>query len=52
PLIPEVRAAGDAGAPLVATDPLGEAANHFTAIAVEILARLEKKQPAATPPVV
>ena len=50
PLIPEVRAAGDAGAPLVATEPLGEAANHFTAIAVELLARLEKKQPSSLPP--
>jgi ATP-binding protein involved in chromosome partitioning len=50
PLIPEVRAAGDAGAPLVATEPLGEASNHFTAIAVELLARLEKKQPSAQPP--
>ncbi len=47
PLIPEVRAAGDAGAPLVASEPLGEAANHFTAIAVELLARLEKKSAAA-----
>lgn len=47
PLIPEVRAAGDAGAPLVASDPLGEAANHFTAIAVELIARLEKKSAAA-----
>jgi ATP-binding protein involved in chromosome partitioning len=43
PLIPEVRAAGDVGAPLVASEPLGEAANHFTAIAVELIARLEKK---------
>jgi len=52
PLIPEVRAAGDAGAPLVAVDPNSEAARHFTAIAVELLARLEKKTPAAQPPVI
>ncbi len=54
PLIPEVRAAGDAGTPLVAAQPGGEAARHFAAIAAELLARLEKKRaaPAATPPTV
>ncbi len=50
PLIPEVRAAGDAGAPLVASQPNGEAARHFSAIAAELLARLEKKQTAAHAP--
>ncbi len=50
PLIPEVRVAGDAGAPLVATQPDGEAAQHFTHIVVELLARLEKKTPSDTPP--
>lgn len=50
PLIPEVRAAGDAGAPLVASEPSGEAAKHFTAIAAELLARLEKKAAAGKPP--
>ncbi len=43
PLIPEVREAGDAGAPLVACEPEGEAARHFAAIAAELIARLEKK---------
>ncbi len=52
PLIPEVRVAGDAGAPLVASQPEGEAARHFDAIVVELLARLEKKTPATQPPVV
>lgn len=49
PLIPDVRSAGDEGLPLVASEPEGEAARHFTRIAVEILARLDKKasQPAA-----
>lgn len=47
PLIPEVRVAGDTGAPLVATQPDGEAARHFNAIVIELLARLETK--AATP---
>ena len=50
PLLPEVRSAGDAGAPLVASEPHGEAANHFTAIAVELIARLEKKSAAAARP--
>ena len=50
PLIPEVRAAGDAGAPLVAVNPNGEAARHFTAIAIELIARLEKKHAAAQTP--
>ncbi len=50
PLIPEVRAAGDAGAPLVASEPSGEAAKHFTAIAAELLARLEKKAGAGKAP--
>ena len=50
PLIPEVRAAGDAGAPLVATEPAGEAAKHFTAIAAELLSRLEKKAAAGKAP--
>lgn len=42
PLIPEVREAGDAGAPLVACEPEGEAAGHFAAIAAELIARLER----------
>ena len=41
---------GDAGAPLVAVEPNSEAARHFTAIAEELLARLEKKQASAQPP--
>jgi ATP-binding protein involved in chromosome partitioning len=52
PLIPEVRVAGDAGTPLVAQAPDGEAAQHFTNIVVELLARLEKKTPSAEPPVI
>jgi ATP-binding protein involved in chromosome partitioning len=50
PLIPEVRAAGDAGSPLVAVNPNGEAARHFTAIAIELIARLEKKHAAPHAP--
>ncbi|TAG33109.1 MAG: DUF59 domain-containing protein [Verrucomicrobia bacterium] len=49
PLIPEVRSAGDAGTPLVATDPTGDAAKHFTAIVVELLARLEKREKTLQP---
>lgn len=54
PLIPEVREASDTGAPLVAVEPLGEAANHFNSIVVELLARLEKKTsaPSEKPPVI
>ncbi len=47
PLFPEIRSAGDAGAPLVATQPGHPAAEHFNAIARELLARLENKIPAS-----
>ncbi len=50
PLIPEVRSAGDAGTPLVASQPEGEAARHFSAIVAELLVRLEKKTPSNQPP--
>ncbi|HXA13993.1 MAG TPA: Mrp/NBP35 family ATP-binding protein [Opitutaceae bacterium] len=40
PLIPEIRAGGDAGAPLVVSAPQGEAAEAFRAIALAMLARL------------
>ena len=43
PLFPDIRSAGDAGAPLVATRPDHPAADHFNQIARELLARLEKK---------
>lgn len=43
PLFPEIRSAGDAGAPLVATQPGHPATGHFEAIARELLARLDKK---------
>lgn len=52
PLIPEVRSAGDAGTPLVAIEPTGEAARHFTSISVELLARLEKRETAFQAPVI
>jgi len=45
PLFAEIRSAGDAGAPLVATQPEHPAAAHFNAIAQELLARLDKKIP-------
>jgi len=52
PLLPEIRAGGDAGLPLVADQPKGAAAAAFHAIAVELLARLEKKSATAQAPVV
>jgi ATP-binding protein involved in chromosome partitioning len=52
PLIPDVRSAGDAGTPLVAIEPNGEAAGHFAAIAAELLARLDKKAASPAAPVI
>ncbi len=43
PLIPEIRAGGDAGAPVVVTAPDGEAAKVFRAIAEALLAQLAAK---------
>jgi ATP-binding protein involved in chromosome partitioning len=40
PLIPEIRAGGDAGSPLVVSAPQGEAAEAFRVIALAMLARL------------
>jgi ATP-binding protein involved in chromosome partitioning len=51
PLFSEIRISGDAGTPLLAADPAHPAAAHFTAIAVELLARLQKKVPSTQPPV-
>ena len=51
-VVPEIRSGGDAGLPLVADQPKGEAAAAFHAIAVELLARLAKKAAIAQPPVV
>jgi len=42
PLIPEIRAGGDAGEPVTATDPDGAAAGVFHDIAAALLARLAK----------
>jgi ATP-binding protein involved in chromosome partitioning len=50
PLFPEIRTSGDAGNPLLAADPGHPAAGHFTAIAIELLARLEKKVPSTQHP--
>ncbi|MFM9092455.1 MAG: P-loop NTPase [Verrucomicrobiota bacterium] len=46
PLFPEIRAGGDAGAPVVVANPEGEAARVFAAIGRELLQRLPAK-PAA-----
>jgi ATP-binding protein involved in chromosome partitioning len=51
PLFPEIRTSGDAGNPLLAADPGHPATAHFTAIAIELLARLQKKVPSTQPPV-
>lgn len=50
PLLPEIREGGDAGLPLVADQPEGEAAAAFHAIAIELLARLAKKAASVQPP--
>ena len=47
PLFPEIRAGGDAGAPVVVANPAGEAAKVFAAIGRELLQRLPAK-PAAS----
>jgi ATP-binding protein involved in chromosome partitioning len=39
PLVPALREGGDAGRPVVVTDPDGEAARAFQAIAEEVVAR-------------
>jgi ATP-binding protein involved in chromosome partitioning len=43
PLLPEIRAGGDAGRPVVVTDPAGPAAKVFTSIAHTLLERLETR---------
>jgi ATP-binding protein involved in chromosome partitioning len=43
PLFPEIRAGGDAGAPVVVANPDGEAAQIFAAIGRELLQRLPPK---------
>ncbi len=48
PLIPEIRAAGDAGTPAAALDPEGTAGHCFTEIAETILAQLDQKKPAGS----
>ncbi len=47
PLVPEIRAGGDAGVPIVVSDPQSAAANVFREIAADLLARLQK--PAVRP---
>jgi ATP-binding protein involved in chromosome partitioning len=47
PLIPEIRAGGDSGMPMVVDAPQSEAAEAFRAIAQAMLTRLEKAPPAA-----
>jgi ATP-binding protein involved in chromosome partitioning len=42
PLLPEIRAGGDAGQPVVVTDPAGAAAAAFAAVARSLLDRLAK----------
>ena len=46
PLVPELREGGDAGRPIVLTDPDGEAAQAFAAIAEKV--DVELAPPAAT----
>jgi ATP-binding protein involved in chromosome partitioning len=46
PLLPEIRAGGDAGAPVVVTAPDGEAARVFRTIAEALLTQLARKTPA------
>ena len=48
PLIPEIRAGGDAGTPIVVTAPDSEAARIFRAIGENILAQLARKAVPAT----
>jgi ATP-binding protein involved in chromosome partitioning len=45
PLIPEIRAGGDAGEPVVVSDPGSLAARTFAEIAETLLARLVKPMP-------
>lgn len=47
PLIPEIRAGGDAGKPVVVTDPDGLAANVFRGMAESLLAQLKSTSPSA-----
>lgn len=42
PLMPEIRAGGDAGEPIVVSDPGGEAAEVFSHIAEDLLGRLSR----------
>lgn len=44
PLIPEIRAGGDAGTPVVVTDPAGAATQVFNAIGSAVMDQLAKKQ--------
>jgi len=45
PLIPEIRAGGDSGEPVVVSDPSGPAARIFREIAETLLVRLAKPMP-------
>ena len=45
PLIPEIRAGGDSGEPVVVSDPTGPAARIFREIAETLLVRLAKPMP-------
>jgi ATP-binding protein involved in chromosome partitioning len=47
PLIPAIRAGGDAGRPIVVDEPGSEAARIFGEIAAELVARLDKRTPTA-----
>lgn len=48
PLIPEIRAGGDSGNPIVVQDPNGIAGSVFRDIGQELLGRLERKNPTAS----
>jgi ATP-binding protein involved in chromosome partitioning len=50
PLIPEIRAGGDSGEPVVVSDPHGVAARVFREIGASLLARLTAKSAAASNP--
>ena len=45
PLIPEIRAGGDTGTPIVVSSPQSEAANVFRDIAETLLGRLKQPTP-------